>query len=138
MNVTRDVITDLWPLYQTGEASDDTQRLIQEFLQQDPDFSQLVHQSLEDSLKKDTLPPLDRERELEVLRRTKRLVWIRDALFWIAVFLSAAPFTVWSTSWGSGSLIRDLPWVACGLGAGAAIVWCFYFQMRRRLSVTGF
>lgn len=111
--------------------------LIEEFLQRDPGFAQLVDELPGESLKGGTLPPLGRERELDMLRRTKRLVWIRDALFWIAVFFTATPFTVWDTSWGSGWLIRDLPWLACGLGAGAAILWCFYFALRRRLSATG-
>ncbi|MBM4003029.1 MAG: hypothetical protein FJ295_07025 [Planctomycetes bacterium] len=91
----------------------------------------------DEAVKGDALPPLRREKELEVLLRTKRLVWVRDALFWIAVFLSATPLTVWDTSWGSGWLIRDFPWLACGLGVGATIVWCSYFSMKRRLSVMG-
>jgi hypothetical protein len=137
MTVTRNVISDLWPLYESGEASEDTRRLIEEFLRGNPDFARLLHESPEKALNGGTLPPLRREQELEVLRRTKRLVWVRDALFWIAVFLTATPFTVWDTSWGSGWLIRDLPWLACALAVGAAIVWCSYIAMKRRLSATG-
>jgi anti-sigma factor RsiW len=36
--LTRDVISDLWPLYVTGEASPDTRRLVEEFLASDPTF----------------------------------------------------------------------------------------------------
>lgn len=135
--MTRNVISDLWPLCQSGEASEDTRQLIEEFLRVNPDFARLIHASPDEAVKGDALPPLRREKELEVLLRTKRLVWVRDALFWIAVFLSATPLTVWDTSWGSGWLIRDFPWLACGLGVGATIVWCSYFSMKRRLSVMG-
>lgn len=38
MKITREVITDLLPLYLAGEASKDTQELINEFLQTDPDL----------------------------------------------------------------------------------------------------
>ena len=137
MNVTREVIIDLWPLYRSGEASDDTRQLIDDFLQQDEEFSRLIHESREESVKADALPPLGREKELETLRRAKRLVWIRDALFWIAIFLSATPFAVYHTSWGSGWVIRDLPWLACALASGAGITWCFFFALKRRLSTAG-
>ncbi len=137
MNVSRDVITDLWPLYESGEASEDTRRLVDEFLRQDEEFSRLIRESPEDSLRADILPPLDRERELETLRKTKQLVRIRDAFFWIAMFLTVSPLTVYDTSWGSGWVVRDHPWVACGLAGGAALGWCCYFLLRRRLSTTG-
>ena len=84
-----------------------------------------------------TLPPLEREKELEVIRQMKKLVWTRDALFWIAMFATVTPFAVWDTSWGSGWLVRDLPWLACGLGTAAVVAWCFYFALKRRLSATG-
>ena len=42
MNVTRDVITDLWPVYASGEASPDTRALVEAFLQGDPEFARLI------------------------------------------------------------------------------------------------
>jgi hypothetical protein len=137
MNATRDVITDLWPLYQAGEASADTRRLVEEFLEQDPEFAQIIQGNVGPSLKADDPPPLAQEPKLAALRRTKRLVRLREALFWLAIFLSAAPFTVYDTSWGSGWLIRDLPWLACALALAAAALWCLYFALRRRLSASG-
>src|SRR5689334_5750455 len=47
--LTRDVISDLWPLYVSGEASSDTRALIEAFLQEDPEFAR-------------TLTTLERER----------------------------------------------------------------------------
>lgn len=43
--VTRDVISDLWPLYKAGEASADTKRLVEAFLAQDGDFKTLLKES---------------------------------------------------------------------------------------------
>ena len=38
MKVTRDVVTDLLPLYLSGDASDDTRRLVDDFMTTDPEF----------------------------------------------------------------------------------------------------
>lgn len=42
MKVTRDVIYDLLPGYFSGEISPDTRALVDEFLQQDPEFSKML------------------------------------------------------------------------------------------------
>jgi hypothetical protein len=42
MKITRDVVTDLWPLYLSSEASADTRALVDEFLRQDPEFARLI------------------------------------------------------------------------------------------------
>jgi anti-sigma factor RsiW len=42
MKVTRDVIYDLLPAYFSGEISQDTRRLVDEFLEQDPEFRQMM------------------------------------------------------------------------------------------------
>jgi anti-sigma factor RsiW len=44
MEVTRDVILDLLPLYLGGEASADTQALVEEYLEHDPDLARLARQ----------------------------------------------------------------------------------------------
>jgi hypothetical protein len=137
MNVTRDVIIDLWPLYESGEASDATRRLVEAYLRQDEDLARLMRDSPDRAVATD-LPPAPRpESELATLRRTKRLVWVRDALFWIAVFLTVSPLTIYDTSWGSGWVVRDHPFLAGGLASAAVVVWCGYFCMKRRLGATG-
>jgi anti-sigma factor RsiW len=42
MKVTRDVIYDLLPGYFAGEISPDTRSLVDEFLEQDPEFSKMM------------------------------------------------------------------------------------------------
>ena len=137
MNVSRDVIIDLWPLYESGEASEDTRQLIEDFLRTDEEFARLIRESPEDTIPTDSLPPLKRTHEVETLRRTKALVRFRGVLLFIAIFLTFSPLTVYDASWGSGWVIRDHPLLACTLALAAAIAWCFYLLLRRRLSVTG-
>ena len=45
MHVTRDVVSDLWPLYASGEASADTRALVDAFLAGDPAFAQSLRES---------------------------------------------------------------------------------------------
>jgi hypothetical protein len=131
------VIIDLWPLYESGEASQDTRLLIEEFLLRDVELARLVRESPDKAMRVDVLPPLNREREVETIRKTKRLVRLRDALFGLAIFLSFTPLTVYDTAWGSGWVIRDHPLVACVLVLVAVVTWSFYFLLRRRLSASG-
>ena len=42
LNVTRDVVADLWPVYEAGEATADTRALVDEFLANDPSFAQTL------------------------------------------------------------------------------------------------
>jgi anti-sigma factor RsiW len=44
MGVTRDVVLDLLPLYLAGEASPDTQALVKDHLEHDPDLARLARQ----------------------------------------------------------------------------------------------
>jgi hypothetical protein len=136
MKITRDVISDLWPLYESGEASGDTRQLIDEFLEDDGEFAKLIRESPE-TFRTDELPPLTREREIKTIQMTKRLLRLRDWMFIFAAFLTFTPLTVYDTSWGSGWVIRDHPLVASALVLAACVAWLGYFLLRRRLSTTG-
>jgi hypothetical protein len=136
MKITRDVISDLWPLYESGEASDDTRHLIDDFLEHDREFANLVRES-PDRFRSDDLPPLTPEKEIKTIQMTKRFLKLRDWLFILAAFLTLSPLTVYDTSWGRGWVIRDHPPVASALILAAGLAWLGYFRLRRRLSTTG-
>jgi hypothetical protein len=93
MNISRDVITDLWPLYAAGEASPDTQALIEEFLRQDPEFAHMLQQSGEaDPFKSSNPPALAPDREAQSLNRAKRIMHGQDWLFFMAMLWSGFAF----------------------------------------------
>lgn len=101
MNVTRDVIIDLWPGYVEGEASTDTRALIEAFFVQDPEFARLVKErSAEPVLKYEVgcLPP---DREAQALVRTKRSLRGFNWLFFFAVLF---------TSFAFGRIVSDTSW----------------------------
>jgi hypothetical protein len=104
MNVTREVITDLWPVYVANEASADTRALVDEFLQQDPEFAQLLQENGAESLLKLAPPPLPPDRELQALSRTKRLL---HGLDWSLVFLF---FSIQFSAFAFARIVSDTSW----------------------------
>ncbi|MGH9734288.1 MAG: hypothetical protein ACRD8A_06845 [Candidatus Acidiferrales bacterium] len=100
MNVTRDVITDLLPVYFSGEASDDTKHLVEDYFRENPDFERIARRaatSLE-TLRNAAPAPTDAEKEKQdlqcVRRRTRAEIFWKGLLFWIllVVFLTALAF----------------------------------------------
>lgn len=69
MKVTREVVSDLWPLYTAGEASADTRALVEEYLTNDEEFARTLKHGVE--LPGVDLPPDD---EARALARTRELV----------------------------------------------------------------
>jgi hypothetical protein len=101
MNVTRDVINDLWPVYASGEASADTRALVEAFLRQDPEFARLLQRRGEEGLLRRETPGLPPDREAQALRRTKRLLHGWDWLIFMAILFSCFAF---------GRIVADTSW----------------------------
>ena len=101
LNVTRDVVVDLWPLYESGEASADTRALIEAFLKTDPEFATTIRAAA------GVRPPqvdLQPEAKLAALKRTRDLVrgnsWLRGLrLFAIVMTIFSFGRIVADTSW---------------------------------------
>jgi hypothetical protein len=79
MTVTREVVRDLWPVYTAGEASDDTRRLVDEFLAQDSDFARALRADTEPVMETEPivaeamdLPPNHEARTLDRLKARLR------------------------------------------------------------------
>jgi hypothetical protein len=135
LKVTRDVITDLLPIYESGEASADTQQLVQRFLDQDPDFSRLVSRLKQTRLNgKEALPAP--EVEMKSLMRTKSLMRQQTSVWAVALFFTLAPFIfIFEGTRITWVLIRDAPVVGGAYLCTALILWIVYLVMRRRLKV---
>ncbi len=138
MNVTRNVIHDLLPVYVAGEASPDTVALVEEFLRGDPELARSIEE-----LRANPLPELPAAlrptKEKETLKMTKRLLRWRGALLGFAIFLTLLLFSqvnkdgriVWT-------FLHDTPFYASALvGLGALSCWCGFFYVRGRLRGAG-
>jgi hypothetical protein len=90
MKVTRDVILDLWPVYESGAASEDTRTLVEEFLGSDPEFARRIREGEErmnDALMAVPVLP-DPDAERAALARTQLLLRLRYYFLAFACFLT--------------------------------------------------
>lgn len=76
MNITRDVIGDLLPVYFSGEASEDTKRLMEEYFRANPEFERIARR---------TVTPLEELRSAAPILPTaekekQELEWVREEL----------------------------------------------------------
>jgi hypothetical protein len=138
MNVTRDVVSDLWPVYEAGEASADTKALVEAFLAQDPAFGAALRGNLALPRMEVRMSP---DRETLALKRTRDLVhgrgWLRGVRL-VALVLTI--FAIWR-------VFADTTWTASprtfiGDAVGAAVAWTIYSvgiyaQRRRALRARG-
>ena len=138
MNVTKEVILDLLPLYLAGEASPATRALVEEFMRQDPEFAERVLHQSADVFGKAPASALPPDLELRSLRRTRKLLSWQRWLFGFGIFFLATSLSNESQFEGwhlkeFHFLLRDYPleFGAC-LVLGAAC-WIAYFQIRRSL-----
>ena len=97
MNVTRDVMTDLLPVYFSGEASEDTKRLMEEYFRVNPDFERIARKAVTplEKLRK-TAPILsEAEREKHDLQRAREEVQSRLTRKWkLTVFVLLLVFCI--------------------------------------------
>ena len=87
-DISRDVISDLWPLHQAGEASADSERIIKAFLAEDPTFRTLLEESdaIRQAMPRVSMSPATEERLIALSqRRINATVWLVGAA--IAAFV---------------------------------------------------
>lgn len=135
MNLTRDVVTDLLPAYFSGEASEDTRRLVEEYFRGNPDFERIARSTARgfETLRRAPGPAPNQLGEVVAFEKTRRLLRKRRIRFGFALLFSALPFSfvfVSSPSHGMWTwfMLRDAPWEAASYWAIAAIWWWMYFR----------
>ena len=135
MTVTRDVVTDLLPVYFSGEASADTRERVEDFFRHDPDFERVARSAAKpfETLREAVpiAPEADREkRDLECIRHELR--W-RRVMFGLALFLTLAPLAfVYSKGHLVWLMARNAPWDAAFYWTWGALLWFIYFARLRR------
>jgi anti-sigma factor RsiW len=141
MNVTREVILDLLPVYLSGEASVDTRALIEEFLKQDPELAKKIRSEWMEKMSAAAPSPLPPELELRAFRKTKRLLGWQKWLLGFAIFFTSIAGSLQFTFSGGQItkfkfFLQNYPaeWAICL--SLATVFWLGYFLMRRRLRTT--
>ena len=135
MEVTREVIIDLLPVYLAGDASAPTRQLVEEFLANNPELAKVVRLSGSPRLAHAIPSPPDRQKvDLDRVRQLiRRKTWyLASAVFFTLV--------VFSLEWTADGL-RFLMWGQKPLGLVylmlALVCWAGYFVARKRLRVSG-
>jgi len=73
MEVTRDVILDLLPLYMAGEVSTDSRQLVEKYLQADPELARLAERTAAINLDDDIPAPVSKEDQMEAYKEAKKI-----------------------------------------------------------------
>jgi hypothetical protein len=138
MNVTREVVLDLFPLYLAGEASPATRALVEEYLKQDPEFAERIRLQWADNIHKVLPSALPPDLELRSLRRTRSLLIWQRWLFALAIgFSSICLSNEFSFEGGHFKefhfLLRDYPAQFGTCLVVGVVCWIAYFTLRRRL-----
>lgn len=138
MNVSREVILDLLPVYLAGEASPATRALVDEYLQQDSELANHVRTLSADSLATIAQAPLSSDIEVRSLRRARALIGWQKWLFGLGITFTALSLSN-EFSFEGGRLrefhflIGDYPAQFGSFAALAVICWASYYAIRRRL-----
>ena len=136
MDVTRDVVKDLLTVYLAGEASADTRRLVEGYLDRDPVLAADVARAKGTALPGTPAPPASAEKQ--ALDATRQLLKHRTSTLAVACLFTVLPFAFAFD--GSGItfiLFRDAPTIAIAWWATAAAMWGCHFVIRRRVRVSG-
>jgi len=74
MEITRNVILDLLPLYMANEVSADTRALVEKYLETDPALANVAKQRAAMEIPGEIPVPLTEENQMETYREAKRLM----------------------------------------------------------------
>jgi ferric-dicitrate binding protein FerR (iron transport regulator) len=131
MNVTKDIINDLLPLYVAKECSADTRALVEEYLQQHPQQVEELRR-ITDTPVPGAVPPTKGLDELYAFREARRRLRRRSWLMALASFFSAAPLSFASVDGHSSWMLRDAPGTALIYASIGVVFWILYLVERRR------
>jgi len=131
MKITRDVITDLLPVYLSGEASADTKALVDSFLKDDPEFAKLIDEN--GAVLLDGQIKLSKDIEMDTLNKTTKLLRDRSTYLAFAIFFLLLPASFKVGEDGFHWLWADMPlsivfFLVCGIIFGIQ-----YWRISRKL-----
>ncbi len=136
MNVTRDVILDLAPLYLTGEASADSRALVELYLARDAELAEWMREQRA-SLPLDLGPAPSADLELRTLARIRRRIGVQRWIFSVGCFFVALALSL-EVNIRGGRVVefhfvaRDYPVAALVCLVCALACFAAYHRLRKR------
>lgn len=134
MNVTKEVILDLFPLYAANECSADTRALVDAYLRAHPaDAVEFTRAAAAASNGNSFAAAVEGSpRELDLLRDARRRTRTRSLLMGLAIFCSAAPFSFYVGDGHRWMMLTDAPFAAATYGLAGVALWIAYAVHCRR------
>jgi len=133
MNVTKEVIADLFPLYVAQECSADTRALVDAYLRTHPqDAAEFNHAAAAASSDAFAVPAGSAPRELDLLRDARRRTRTRSLLMGLAIFCSVAPLSFYVDGSHRWMMLVDAPLAAAAYALAAAGLWIAFAVHCRR------
>jgi hypothetical protein len=130
MNVTKEVITDLFPLYLANECSKDSRALVEQYLRENPAQAEELRGVMETPVPGGTSQLAGAE-EVRSLREARRRVRRQSWLMGFAIFFSLLPCSFLFTGGKIYWLFRESPLSAIIYGVLGILCWAAYFLIRR-------
>jgi heme/copper-type cytochrome/quinol oxidase subunit 4 len=135
MNVTRNVMNDLLPVYFSGEASADTRTLVEEYFRENPEFERMARGSARslEMLQSAVAVAPEAKKEKRDLESVHKAVWRHKLHFGLALFFTFAPLAfVYSKGHLEWMMVRNQPWGAAIYWLAAAMFWILYIARPRQ------
>jgi hypothetical protein len=130
MNVTKEVITDLFPLYVANECSKDSRALVEQYLRDNPSQAEELRRVMNTPVPGGAAKLAGSE-EVRSLREARRRVRRQSWLMGLAIFFSLVPFSFLVTGGKIYWVFRESPSTAIIYGLLGIVCWGAYFLMRR-------
>lgn len=128
-HIPQHLILDLLPLYLADEVSPETRALIEEYLKTHPQLAKLAEQAKLVPSLQDVPAPLNKETEMEALKKVRKLMVQHNVFLALAVALTImmgiSYIFLWDEPRGA-----QAPFVFGGL---AAIFWVAFFVVNRKI-----
>ena len=137
MKITQEIISDLLPLYFSGEASEDTIILIETYFDENPEFAEKAKATEEQIITNEIPINLTKEDEMESLNKTKKRIKLQSFLIGFAIFFTIAPFSFAHMDDKFYVLLLDSPMTALIYGSIGILFWISYFIARSKTQTTG-
>lgn len=131
MNVTKDIINDLIPLYVANDCSADTRTLVEEYLQQHPQEAVELQRIINTAVP-DAVPPAKNLDEVRAFREARRRLRLRSTVMALAIFFSLAPMSSFVDDRRSWWMLRDAPGTALVYAMIGVVFWIIYAVDRSR------
>ncbi len=133
MNVTKEVIADLLPVYFAKECSQDTKLLVEEFFKANPEFERHA-KDLRTPFSTAIPQGLEKEDELKSLGKARRRLRVRSSIMAFAILCSLAPFSFIYIEGKFHWMFSESPGSAMIYGILAIVFWAWYAFMKRKMN----